>query len=112
MNTKKPCRRFAAGHSASEEILETDSASNLPITWEGLVSGFSKCPAVQVILEVEQVYAIEDVKEFEPQLENESFSKVRVFVDIYITLKEVRPAERRNLLVAFSSQRGNGELAP
>jgi len=63
------------------------------------------------IAKVNIVCPVEDIEKLKPELENDSFRKMRVFVKVDIRLVEVGPAEPLRLLVASLAKGWNGEVA-
>ena len=63
------------------------------------------------IAKVNIVCPVEDIEKLKPELENDSFRKMRVFVKVDIGLIEVRSAEPLRLPISFQAKSWGGEIA-
>jgi len=71
----------------------------------------SKIPIREVVVDVGVVSPVEEIEDLKPELKINSLRKVRVFVEVDVSLVEVWPVEAIGLLVSVSgAERGYGEI--
>src|SRR3974390_1100377 len=106
-------RLGSAGHSSNcvnDEMLERDSPTQLPEPRLMRAGRSSEAPIREVRIHVGVVGAVEQIKEFEPDLEVYAFRDCSVFVDVGIRLKEIRSTELHGFFVSFLSKSGDSEV--
>jgi hypothetical protein len=74
--------------------------------------GCTKVSIWKIRVDIGVVSPIEQIEEFEPELEINPFRNLRIFVEIDVSLNEVRlPELHRFLIPAAGTERGNTEVA-
>lgn len=90
---------------------ERDSSSDLPEPRLMRGRGEAEVTIREVDVRIGIIRAIEEVEHFESELEVDSFRDGRVFVEIDVCLKEVRPAELVRLLIAALPEGWDGKIS-
>src|SRR5206468_462661 len=89
---------------------EGKPSPQLPEPWFVGTGGGAKTSVGQVGVWVCIVSAVEEIEQFEPNLEADAFCDRKIFVDVGVCLEEVRPSELHRLFIAFLPETRNSEV--